>query len=137
MVPGPLIINTRSQLLNSQGSTHLNPQEKLFISVNPAFSLHFFSNMRLDNHGYVSIVELIVYIPCLILGFMVCLRHGFKRGSGWIFVLILSAIRIAGSICQLLTYNNPTEGLFKATAILESIGIAPLLLVVLGVLSRL
>jgi hypothetical protein len=50
--------------------------------------------------------------------------------------VILSAIRIAGSICQLLTYNNPTEGLIKAMLIIESIGIAPLLLVVLGVLSR-
>jgi hypothetical protein len=93
--------------------------------------------MHLDKHGYVSIVELIVFIPCLILGVVVCLRHGFKRTSGWIFVLILSAIRIAGAICQLLTYDNPTEGLIKATLILDSIGIAPLLLAVLGVLSRL
>lgn len=93
--------------------------------------------MHLDSHGYVSIVELIVYIPCLILAFVVCLRHGFKRSSGWIFILILSAIRIAGAICQLLTYNNPTEGLIKATLIIDSIGIAPLLLAVLGVLSRL
>jgi hypothetical protein len=93
--------------------------------------------MHLDKHGYVSIVELIVFIPCLILGFVVCLRHGFKRTSGWIFILILSVIRIAGAICQLLTYDNPTEGLIKATLILDSIGIAPLLLAVLGVLSRL
>jgi len=93
--------------------------------------------MHLDNHGYVSIAELVVYIPCLILAFVVCLRHGFKRSSGWIFVLILSAIRIAGSICRLLTYNNPTVGLIKATLIIDSIGIAPLLLTALGVLSRL
>ncbi|KAF8850154.1 hypothetical protein BDZ45DRAFT_545427, partial [Acephala macrosclerotiorum] len=92
--------------------------------------------MHLDNRGYVSIAELIVYVPCLILGFIVCLRHGFKRTSGWIFVVILSVIRIAGSTCRLLTYNNPTEGLIKATLILDSIGIAPLLLIVLGALSR-
>jgi hypothetical protein len=73
----------------------------------------------------------------LILGFIVCLRHGFKRSSGWIFILILSAVRIAGSTCQLLTYNNVSVALIKATAILDSIGIAPLLLTVLGVLSRL
>jgi len=93
--------------------------------------------MHLDKHGYVSIVELVVFIPCLILGVVVCLRHGWKRTSGWIFVQILSVIRIAGAICQLLTYDKPTEGLIKATLILDSIGIAPLLLVVLGVLSRL
>ena len=95
------------------------------------------SNMHLDKRGYVSIVELIVYIPCLIIGFMVCHRHGFKRASGWIFILILSAIRIAGSICQLLTYSKPTKNLIEATLIIDSIGIAPLLLTVLGILSRL
>jgi len=93
--------------------------------------------MHLDKHGYVSIVELIVFIPCLVLGIAVCLRQGFKRTSGWIFVVILSVIRIAGAVCQLLTYDNPTEGLIKATLILDSIGLAPLLLTVLGVLSRL
>ncbi|PVH92893.1 hypothetical protein DM02DRAFT_542675 [Periconia macrospinosa] len=93
--------------------------------------------MHLDDHGYVSIVELIVYIPCLIPAVLVCLRHGFKRTSGWIFIVILSAIRISGSICELLAYNNSTEALIKATLIIDSIGIAPLLLIVLLVLSRL
>jgi hypothetical protein len=92
--------------------------------------------MHLDEHGYVSVVELSIYIPCLILGFMVCRRHGFQRTSGWIFILILPAVRITGSICQLLTYSNPTEGLIKATLIFDSIGIAPLLLALLGILSR-
>lgn len=93
--------------------------------------------MHLTSRGYISIVELIIYTLCLILGFVVCLRHGFKRSSGWIFVVILSILRIAGSTCQLLTYNNPTEGLIKATLIFDSIGVAPLLLAVLGVLTRL
>ena len=93
--------------------------------------------MHLDKHGDVSIVELVVFIPCLILGFIVCHRHGFKRTSGWLFIVILSVIRIAGAVCQLLTYNHPTEGLIKATLILDSIGIAPLLLLILGILSRL
>ncbi|KAF4632701.1 hypothetical protein G7Y89_g5425 [Cudoniella acicularis] len=92
--------------------------------------------MHLDDLGYISIAELIVYLPCLILGFLVCLRHGFKRTSGWIFILILSTVRIVGATCQLLTYSHPTEGLLKATLIFDSIGIAPLLLAVLGVLSR-
>lgn len=93
--------------------------------------------MHLDKQGYVSIVELIVYIPSLVLGVIVCFRHGFKRTSGWLFIVILSVIRIAGAVCQLLTLNNPTEGLVKASLILDSIGIAPLLLMVLGILSRL
>jgi hypothetical protein len=93
--------------------------------------------MQLNNRGYVSIVELVVYIPSVILALVVCLRHGFKRTSGWIFILALCVVRIAGAICQLLTYNNHTQGLIEATLIIDSIGIAPLLLTVLGVLSRL
>ncbi|KAH7309940.1 hypothetical protein BKA65DRAFT_442032 [Rhexocercosporidium sp. MPI-PUGE-AT-0058] len=93
--------------------------------------------MHIDKHGDVSIAELIVFIPCVFLGIAVCLRQGFKRTAGWIFVVILSVIRVAGAVCQLLTYNNPTEGLIKATLILDSIGLAPLLLTVLGMLSRL
>jgi hypothetical protein len=93
--------------------------------------------MHLDSRGYVSIVQLIVYIPCWVLGFIVCRRHGFKRSSGWIFILILSTVRIAGSICQLLTYSDVSDDLIKATAILDSIGLAPLLLTLLGVVSRL
>src|SRR5258708_7202770 len=70
---------------------------RLFPSVQYSSPQQLSSSMHLDKHGYVSIAELVVYIPCLILGFLVCHRHGFKRTSGWIFVLILSAIRIAGS----------------------------------------
>jgi len=93
--------------------------------------------MHLTSRGYLSIAELIIYVPCAILGFIVCLRHGFKRSSGWLFTVILPVLRIGGSVCQLLTYSKPSEGLIKATLILDSIGIAPLLLIVLGVLTRL
>ena len=132
-MPHPL----HTHLLKLQSRTHSNPLQTISFCIISAYASSYFSIMHLDKHGYVSIVELIVFIPCLVLGFVVCLRHGFKRTSGWIFILILSVIRIAGAICQLLTYDNPTEGLIKATLILDSIGIAPLLLAVLGVLFRL
>ena len=87
--------------------------------------------------GYVSIAELIVYIPALIVTAMVTSRHGAHRASGWIYTIILCAVRIAGAVCQLLTYHDKSEGLLKATLIMDSIGISPLLLATLGVLSRL
>ena len=87
--------------------------------------------------GYVSIAELIVYIPALIATAMVTSRHGAHRASGWIYIIILCAVRIAGAVCQLLTYHDKSEGLLKATLIMDSIGISPLLLATLGVLSRL
>lgn len=93
--------------------------------------------MHIHGAGYVSIVELIVYIPSLILALILCSRHGFTRSSGWVYTVVLCVVRIAGSVCQLLTYTDHSTGLLKATLIIDSIGISPLLLATLGMLSRL
>lgn len=93
--------------------------------------------MVLGPQGYVSIVELIVYIPALVTAIIVTSRHGFHRASGWIYTVILCVVRIAGAICQLLSYTDHSDGLLKATLIIDSIGLSPLLLATLGVLSRL
>jgi len=81
-------------------------------------------------------LELIVYFPALIDAVIVCSRHGFGRSSGWVFTLILCLVRIVGACCQLATYHSETKGLFEAVVILDSIGISPLLLATLGLLSR-
>ncbi|KPM42694.1 hypothetical protein AK830_g3894 [Neonectria ditissima] len=92
--------------------------------------------MSIGPRGYVSIAELIVYIPALVLAFIVCSRHGFNRASGFVFTIVLCLVRIIGSICQLLTYSNHSDGLLQATIVIDSIGISPLLLATLGMLSR-
>ncbi|KAK7417299.1 hypothetical protein QQZ08_011679 [Neonectria magnoliae] len=92
--------------------------------------------MAIGPRGYVSIAELVVYIPALVLAFIVCSRYGFNRTLGWVFTVILCLVRIIGSICQLVTYGNHSTGLLQATIIIDSIGISPLLLSTLGMLSR-
>ncbi|PNY28453.1 Uncharacterized protein TCAP_01620 [Tolypocladium capitatum] len=93
--------------------------------------------MALGDQGYVSIAELIVYVPALVLALIVCSRHGLHRASGWMYTVLLCVVRIVGAICQLVTYSDQSEGLLKATLIIDSIGISPLLLATLGMLSRL
>jgi hypothetical protein len=93
-------------------------------------------NMKLDGRAGVSVAELVIYSPALIVATIICARHGFDRSSGWIFALILCLVRIVGACCQLATYQSQSEGLLEATIILESIGISPLLLATLGLLSR-
>ena len=92
--------------------------------------------MKFDGRAGISVAELIVYLPALIVATVVCIRHGFDRSSGWIFALVLCLVRIVGACCQLTTYHNQSVDLLKATIILESIGISPLLLATLGLLSR-
>lgn len=92
--------------------------------------------MKLDARGGVAIFELAIYLPALVVAFIVCSRHGFAKASGFIFTLILCFVRIIGACCQLATYHKETEGLLEATIILDSIGLSPLLLATLGLLSR-
>lgn len=91
---------------------------------------------KLNGYGYISITQLVIYVPCLALAFFICLRHGFKRTSGWLYTLLFCGVRIAGAICQLCTYNNDSSGLLEAVVIIGSIGLAPLLLAALGMLHR-
>ncbi|KAK4032569.1 hypothetical protein C8A01DRAFT_50648 [Parachaetomium inaequale] len=94
--------------------------------------------MALNANSIVAIVELVAYVPAIIVSFMVCLRHGFHRSSGWLYTLALCLIRIIGAACQLATIPNPDDvPLITASVILENIGVTPLLLATLGMLSRL
>jgi hypothetical protein len=93
--------------------------------------------MTFSSAGWVSVAELIVYLPAICVSIYICSRHGFSRSSGWLYTLILCLVRIIGAICQLLTYHDTSTGLLKATLIIDSIGLSPLLLATLGLLSRL
>ena len=93
--------------------------------------------MAFDSSGYVSVAELVFYTPGLLLAYLTCSRHGFSRASGWVYTFLLCIVRMAGAICQLVMYSNPSSGLIAATIILDGIGISPLLLATLGMLSRL
>lgn len=93
--------------------------------------------MKLDGPGYVSIVELIVFVPALIASLVVCARHGFKRSTGWIYTSLLCVVRIGGAICQLLSYSNHSVDLITATLVFDSVGLSPLLFATMGLISRL
>jgi hypothetical protein len=85
----------------------------------------------------VAAIELAVYVPASILAVVICIRHGFNRSSGWIYTLILCTVRIAGAVCQFLSQSNHSTDLIEAKIIIDSIGLSPLLLATLGLLSRL
>lgn len=118
--------------------------------------------MAIDANQIVSVVEIVVYVPALLLSLIVCNRHGFSRSSGyvnlesrhcdqtktlihadqleshrWYYTFTLSLIRIIGDVLLLLTYSNTSTGLLIAAVIFDHIGLTPLLLATLGMLSRL
>ncbi|KAF2824621.1 hypothetical protein CC86DRAFT_45165 [Ophiobolus disseminans] len=85
----------------------------------------------------VAGIEMVFFIPAALLSIFICARHGFRRSSGWIYTLILCIFRIAGAVCQFLSHSDHSSGLIQTTIIIDSIGLSPLLLATLGMLSRL
>ncbi|KAL1963578.1 hypothetical protein VTN77DRAFT_8023 [Rasamsonia byssochlamydoides] len=85
----------------------------------------------------LSILELIVYIPTFFMALWMAFRHGFGRSSGWIFFVIFSLLRVIGSCCYLATISNPRSiNLYITWAVCNSIGLSPLTLGCIGLLSR-
>ena len=93
--------------------------------------------MTITYRSGVSIGELVFYTPSLIIAVCLTLRHGCGRSAGWLFLVIFSLARLVGAAMQLATISNPTNvGLYTGYAILQSIGLSPLMLAMLGLLSH-
>ncbi|KAE8444871.1 hypothetical protein EG329_014119 [Mollisiaceae sp. DMI_Dod_QoI] len=94
--------------------------------------------MTLTYRNGVSIGELVVYVPGLFVAIYLAVKHGFRRNSGWLYLILFCLARIIGPCMQLATISSPNnESLYTGSAILNSIGVSPLELAALGLLSRL
>jgi hypothetical protein len=95
--------------------------------------------MTLNSRGILASVNIAYYSPALPLALLVCIRHGFGRVSGWFYLVLLCTVRIIGAACAIVIYTtaNPSQGIITAATILETVGLSPLLLATLGLLSRL
>jgi hypothetical protein len=86
----------------------------------------------------IAISELCVYIPIFILTVVVMIRHGFQRQLGWIYLVIFCIIRLAGAGFKIESVHNPTNRTdIEWSAILQSVGLSPLLMASMGLLKRL
>lgn len=92
--------------------------------------------MILNDHGKVSIAELVFYTPALVVSLWVSHRHGFGRQAGWIFLAILAIIRIVGGSMQLASLSMHEIWPVATAAALNGVGLSPLLLAMLGILKR-
>jgi hypothetical protein len=91
----------------------------------------------IEYRGKISIFELLVYALCVPIAIWLTIRHGIRRSTGWIYVIIFAQVRAGGAISQLLSESNPSNtSLYTAEAILQSLGLNPLLFIALGILSR-
>jgi hypothetical protein len=87
--------------------------------------------------GKISVLVLIVYAPCIPIAIWLTPRHGLGRSAGWIYVAIFAEVRAGGAITQLLSESHPTNtAIYIAEAILQSVGLHPLLFIAFCHLSR-
>ena len=85
----------------------------------------------------VSIAILIFYLPALAVAIFLSIRHGFRRASGWRFMIVFTLARVLGSCLELATINQPRNySLYIGYATLINIALSPLELVAYGLLSR-
>ncbi|EJT74384.1 hypothetical protein GGTG_08225 [Gaeumannomyces tritici R3-111a-1] len=92
---------------------------------------------QLTTHNRISIAEICVYTPSLAVAIVLAIRHGFKRSSGWLYLILFSVIRLLAASLQLATINNPDNiGLIVGAMSLQAAGLSPLILVSVGLLGR-
>lgn len=92
---------------------------------------------RLSELNKISIAEIVVYVPSLAVAIVLVRKHGFKRSAGWLYLVIFSVIRILGAVLDLATINDPSNiSLLTGSNTLQSIGLSPLILINLGLLTR-
>ncbi|KAL8667894.1 MAG: hypothetical protein Q9202_000359 [Teloschistes flavicans] len=90
-----------------------------------------------DERYAISIAQLAIYVILFPLAAFVAFRHGFGKSSGWLYLIIFTAIRIASSALGIVSHQHPTnKDDLVWYSVLGSVGISPLLLAAYGLLSR-
>jgi hypothetical protein len=94
--------------------------------------------MTLDYRSGLSVGELCIYSPAVLVGIYLAVRPGFGRNWGWFYLVLFCLARIIGPAMQLSTLHGPPKAsLYEGYAILNNVAISPLQLLILGTLSRL
>ena len=94
--------------------------------------------MTIDYRDGVSIALIIAYLPALAIATYLAVHHGFNRSAGWMFLVIFCLARIIYAVMQLATISAPNNiSLYIGYSVLESIGLSPLMLAAIGLLTRL
>ncbi|KAF2483137.1 hypothetical protein BDY17DRAFT_310198 [Neohortaea acidophila] len=92
----------------------------------------------LNPKGGLAAAELAFFAPAFCVAAYVVFRQGLSRQLGWIYLNMLSLLRLIGASCLIYAevHSDYSDGLLETAAITGAIGTAPLLLVLMGFLER-
>ncbi|OAQ68068.2 transmembrane protein [Pochonia chlamydosporia 170] len=92
---------------------------------------------HLDTYDVISVVGIPIYVVFLACAIFLSIKHGFTKSSGWRYLIVLALARIIGFSFRLAIMNDPTNtSLWIGWMTVNSLGLGPLILVLLGLLSR-
>ena len=84
----------------------------------------------------IAIWKLIYYIFCFISSIFVCWRNGRSKVSGWVLLAVFCLIRIINCSAQLAAWSSDAGTARIVADVTSLIGVSPLLLSALGLISR-
>lgn len=91
----------------------------------------------MQNREILDIIDLIYFAPALGLTIWICVKHGFGRQLGWFYLIILSLLRLIAGSTGIVNAHSPSRSATQATTVTYSVGLAPLILALMGILKRL
>ncbi|KAK0668670.1 hypothetical protein QBC41DRAFT_356433 [Cercophora samala] len=95
--------------------------------------------MTLTTLNRISIAELAIYTPALLVAILLSSRHGFRKNAGWLYLVIFTTARLIGSSLNLATISNPPSNppnLIVASQVMYSIGVSALVICLSNLLGR-
>ncbi|KAM3430713.1 hypothetical protein MY4824_007511 [Beauveria thailandica] len=94
-------------------------------------------NRPFDTYDGLAVAQILLYTPFLGGAIMLCLRHGLAKSAGWRYLAVLALVRLVGSALRLASLSSPAnQSLYIAWLVLGGLGLGPLILTLLGLLSR-
>lgn len=70
------------------------------------------SSMGLPDGSRLAIAELLFYLPAFVISIIVNVRHGFRCELGWLYLILLSLIRIIGNSMEIAGHSENNINLF-------------------------
>lgn len=140
-----VLIHRISSFLPSRPHSFLRPSYNVldFIPAtpHPLWELSIYSSTttmgKLDEKDGIAILQLIIFPFILVAAVLIWSRSGWRIGSKiWRYPVTFSLLRIAGSICTLISIDHSSSGVTRATNVCELIGITPLLLTYIGIIRQ-
>jgi prolipoprotein diacylglyceryltransferase len=114
-------------------SSKLNTLPIYFTSARPKIVM-----AGLDSVTELAIAELVIYLAILPIVFFLLVRHGKRGVFGWIYLIAFCILRIVASGLQINDHVQESHGKPPSVtaAIVNSVGISPLLLAIAGVMHE-